>query len=388
MNQTQSRIAIAASIILYGAAVTSVAMWLVSESPETAKRRLETTTSVTQFLPGKEPVVPSSWEEKAPPAEAMPEAAAPLPEVQQPEAETTPPINTETVVPEEVPQAAEPAPVSEPAVAPTPEPEQEAVVPLQKWQKFARAFDQKDTRPRIGLIVADLGLASAVTETAVKELPGEVSLSFSSVTPNLEEATTKARLAGHEIILSVPMEPEHYPQQDPGPNTLLLNLPNKDNVSRISWVMAQTDGYVAVMPSMGEKFVTSEQKLSPVLDVVKDQQVMILDSTLNKNSLIAPLSRLGKIPFTRSDALVDAASSTESLETQLSRLEVIAREQGQAIGIVVPYPAALGDVKTWIGTLAAKGIVLAPLTALASEEIPTNAAPATTQSLPADPKPE
>jgi uncharacterized protein len=385
MSQTQFRIAIAASILLYGAAVTSTVLWLLAKSEDTQNRRLAITPSVTQFLPGKEPVVPSSWEQQpAPEAEAMPKANAPLPEMPEPAeaqpVEETPAlvpeakINTDSVLPE--------TPTSEEVVEPA-----AAVEPsiVQKWQKFARAFDQKDVRPRISLIIADLGLASALTDAAIADLPGDVSLAFSVAASDLEQQTTKARVAGHEIVLAIPMEPENYPQQDPGPNTLLLNLPDQDNVARISRAMAQTEGYVAVMPSMGEKFVTSEQKLTPVLDVVKEQQVIMLDSTLNKNSLIAPLSRLGKIPFTRSDLLVDAASANESFETQLAKLELVAKEKGQAIGIVVPYPSTVDALKAWIATLGAKGIVLAPLTAVASQEI---AVPAATESLPQTPKPE
>src|SRR5690606_936651 len=148
--------------------------------------------------------------------------------------------------------------------------------------------------------------------------------------------TIKARAAGHELLLTVPMEPENYPQNDPGPNTLLTSLPDKDNVSRLRWALSRADGFVAVMPSMGEKFVQVEDKMVPVLDVLREDGLLIVDNTLNKDSLIAPLSRLGKVPFVRTDLWIDAAASRGAIQEQLTKLEEIAKERGQAIGVAMP----------------------------------------------------
>src|SRR5690606_38326312 len=151
-----------------------------------------------------------------------------------------------------------------------------------------------------------------------------------------------------ELLLTVPMEPENYPQNDPGPNTLLTSLPDKDNVSRIRWALARADGFVAVMPAMGEKFVLAEEKLVPVLDVIRDEGLMMVDSTLNKDSLIAPLSRLGKVPFARADLWIDAAAAHGAIQEQLAKLEELAKARGQAIGITMPYPVTFEQLKPWI----------------------------------------
>ena len=35
------------------------------------------------------------------------------------------------------------------------------------------------------------------------------------------------------------MEPFDYPRSDPGPNTLLSNIPNADNIQRLLWALGQ-----------------------------------------------------------------------------------------------------------------------------------------------------
>jgi polysaccharide deacetylase 2 family uncharacterized protein YibQ len=399
LTTKQSNLAWAVALIVYVAVIAAVVAWLSANSKDTIQRREAQSPSATVNLPGKTPEVPPSWQAPAPPPPAMPPPVTP-PAV-APEAKPEAPAPEQTKAPEPAkpepakPDAAKPEAAASPVAAPLPPAvttNPDAAPPPQKWQKYARPFDQKDTRPRIGLIIADLGMASTATQAAIQDLPGEVTLAFSSAAPDIEGWLAKSRAAGHENILTIPMEPDNYPQNDPGPNTLLLSLPDKDNVSRIRWAMARGDGYVAVTPYMGEKFVTDEQKLVPVLDVVREQQIMVLDGTMNKDSLIAPLSRLGHIPFVRSDMVIDAAASSQAIDTQLDALEKLARAKGQAIGVALPYPVTFDKLKDWIAGLGKKGIVLAPLTAMASEEV----APIVTQppveapnnTLPVIPKPQ
>jgi uncharacterized protein len=402
LSPKQKLWALIIGVLVYAALMAALFGWLVFNAEDTTQRRISQIPAVTVALNAKEEAVPDSWTGDAPEDVDPPQLEEPKPEVTD---------QPETVPPEEKAEEPKTPPTPEPAKTETPSVEEKAVEPVAPtpsaeatpaaesetpvesaqpqietnippapasnvaWQRFARPFDQKDTRPRIGLIISDLGFASAATQTAVQELPGEVTLAFSSMAPDVEGWIAKARAAGHESLLTVPMEPENYPKNDPGPNTLLISLPNKDNVSRMRWALSRAEGYVGIMPLMGEKFVLSEEKLAPVLDVVKQEGLLVVDSTLRPASLVAPLSRLAKIPFSRSDTLVDAAVARAAIETQLDALEKTAREKGQAIGVALPYPVTFEKLKIWIPTLQEKGIVLAPITALTSESVPPAVAP-------------
>ncbi|HET6519758.1 MAG TPA: divergent polysaccharide deacetylase family protein, partial [Geminicoccaceae bacterium] len=77
---------------------------------------------------------------------------------------------------------------------------------------YARGSDPAagDGRPRVALLVTGLGLWSAATEVALN-LPPAVSLAFSPYTPDLPGLLKRARGAGHEVLLVLPMEPTGYP---------------------------------------------------------------------------------------------------------------------------------------------------------------------------------
>lgn len=78
---------------------------------------------------------------------------------------------------------------SGPPLAKAPDPdlvEASAVGPLpitgtdgrQPWRFYARPFKGTKGRPRIAIVVSDLGLNGMATETAIRSLPGAVSLAF------------------------------------------------------------------------------------------------------------------------------------------------------------------------------------------------------------------
>ena len=64
----------------------------------------------------------------------------------------------------------------------------------------------------------------------------------------------KARQAGHEVLLQIPLEPLDYPSKDPGPHTLLTTLPPDENFKRLQWLMSRFTGYVGITNHMGAKF--------------------------------------------------------------------------------------------------------------------------------------
>ena len=96
---------------------------------------------------------------------------------------------------------------------------------------------------RVALIIEGLGVSAKDTAEAIARLPGAVTLAF---VPYGSDAALagRARAAGHEILLQVPMEPFDYPDNDPGPETLLTSLAAQQNVDRLHWLMGRFQGYV------------------------------------------------------------------------------------------------------------------------------------------------
>ena len=66
------------------------------------------------------------------------------------------------------------------------------------------------------------------------------------------------------------------------------------------------------------------------------------------------------------DVVLDAVPSPDALSIALEKLEMIAHEQGAAIGTVSSLPVGITAISEWSRTLSARGLQLVPVTAAVS----------------------
>lgn len=110
--------------------------------------------------------------------------------------------------------------------------------------------DKKDL-PIIAIVIGVLGISASGTADAFTKLPSTVTFALASYGADLEKLAERARSGKHEILLQVPMEPFDYPDNDPGPQTLLTSLTPEQNIDRLHWLMSRFQGYVGLISFMG-----------------------------------------------------------------------------------------------------------------------------------------
>jgi polysaccharide deacetylase 2 family uncharacterized protein YibQ len=75
--------------------------------------------------------------------------------------------------------------------------------------------------------------------------------------------------------------------------------------------------------------------------------------------------------------VVDEPAVRTEIEANLARLEQVARDRGAALGLVgEPRPVTLARLAAWAATLGARGLVLAPVSAIAQPPPAPTPAPA------------
>jgi polysaccharide deacetylase 2 family uncharacterized protein YibQ len=236
------------------------------------------------------------------------------------------------------------------------------------WQAYARPFDANDQRPRISIIVGNLGLSGAATEGAIQRLPGAVTLSFSPYARGLDNWIALARAAGHEVLLDLPMEPINFPASDPGPDTLLTSLTAEQNRTRLHSLLGRVSGYVGVVNHMGSRFTTSAPHLRPILTELRDRGLMFIDSRSSLRSVAARTASDLKLPRAINNRFIDAEASRTAIDARLTELERIARLSGFAVGISQAFPVTLDRLARWTRTLQDKGFALAPASAMVNAQ--------------------
>ena len=213
-------------------------------------------------------------------------------------------------------------------------------------------------KPMIAIVVTGLGINEQGSLEAINQLPDSISLAFPPYGKTLATTVAAAREAGHEVFLEIPLEPFDYPQNDPGPQTLLTGEPPRSNLDKLFWLMSRFGGYAGVLNNMGARFTASAADFSPVMEELGARGLGYLDDGSSNRSLAPQLAAGNKVPFARADLMIDANPSRQSIQEALQGLEAAAVENGSAIGIASALPISLTTIAEWSAGLEAKGIIL------------------------------
>jgi polysaccharide deacetylase 2 family uncharacterized protein YibQ len=178
---------------------------------------------------------------------------------------------------------------------------------------------------------------------------------------------TSARAAGHEVLLQAPMEPFDYPDNDPGPQTLLTSLDAAQNVDRMQWLMSRFQGYVGIENFMGARFTASEQALVPVLREAAKRGLIYLDDGSSQRSVAGQVSGANNLPFAKADLAIDAVPTPGDVDRALGRLETLARERGVAVGMASALPVSIERIAKWAKGVEGRGVTLVPITAVSNK---------------------
>jgi polysaccharide deacetylase 2 family uncharacterized protein YibQ len=213
----------------------------------------------------------------------------------------------------------------------------------------------------IAIVITGLGVSATGTGDAISKLPAAVTLGFVPHGSELPRWVARARGAGHEVLLQIPMEPFDYPDNDPGPQTLTANAPKDQNIDRLHFFLSRTQGYVGVANFMGARFTANEDALAAILAETGKRGLLFLDDGSSPRSQTLRAAQKTKAPFLKSDLVIDAKAEWADIDAALVKLEAIAAEKGVAVATASSLPVTIERISRWAKTLEARGIRLVPV---------------------------
>lgn len=224
-------------------------------------------------------------------------------------------------------------------------------------QVYARPFTPNG-RPRIAVVMGGLGLDAKKTRQAIETLPPEITLSFVVYAEGLQGWIDLARSRGHEVLLEAPMEPKDYPENDPGPYTLMSDGQPTDIVKKLEWILSRSTGYFGLSNYMGSRFLQVDPAYDAFASALRGRGLAFFDDG-------AAGGRGGGMARATADRIIDAQPTATAVDQELLALEAVALQQGQAIGLGQPRPLTLEKVARWAPEIERRGYQLAPVSGLA-----------------------
>lgn len=227
---------------------------------------------------------------------------------------------------------------------------------------YARPFDRQDPRPRVALILGGIGLRAGLSEEAIRSLPRPIALAFTPYAPNPAPLIEQARDRGFETLLALPMESTGFPMNDPGHRALLTGLSAGENAQRLDWLLARFPGHVGAVGALtsmrGDRFAAMSEPFAQMQLALNARGLLYFDARPG-----APNPQ--RVWGLTVDVVVDEPHTRGEIDQRLALLERLARERGGALGYLGEVtPVALERLSAWAAGLEARGVVLAPVTAL------------------------
>jgi polysaccharide deacetylase 2 family uncharacterized protein YibQ len=240
----------------------------------------------------------------------------------------------------------------------------------QPWRAYARPYEEPADRPRLAIVLANMGLNETLTTKAADLMPPAITFAFNPYAPNLAIQIEYARRQGHEVLLQLPMEPFEYPANDPGPYTLLTSLTEPENLRRLDWSLARVPGYIGFTNFMGAKYTSSPEHMRLVAQSLKSRGLMFVDARTAPRSVAAKAMRDAGGVYAIGNRQIDQQPTGPVIESRLEELERLARGTGVALGFAQPYPITLDRLLTWSKAIGSKSIALAPVSAIVNRQTP------------------
>jgi polysaccharide deacetylase 2 family uncharacterized protein YibQ len=231
-------------------------------------------------------------------------------------------------------------------------------------QAYARPYTPQPNQPLVAVVVGGLGFNARATTQAIDELPAEVTLSFVPYADNLQSWIDRARAAGHEVLLELPMEPFDPDADDTGPQTLLASASAQQNVTRLEQLLSHATGYFGVTNYQGARFATSAQAAQPVVQALRRRGLAFISSGIGQRTALNVEAARAGLTTAAADRIVDVRREADAIDDQLLNLEALALQNGSAIGAGFAYPVTIEQVGRWARDVETRGYQLAPASAV------------------------
>lgn len=213
---------------------------------------------------------------------------------------------------------------------------------------------------QIAIVIDDIGYRQ--TDTAVLELPGNITYSVLPHTPLGKILALQAREQNKEVILHIPMEADNG--KELGPGALTSDMSEQGIRASLEKSFAEIPFAVGINNHMGSRLTKLYHPMAWTMRYLKENNYLFLDSLTTKKSKAERVARHFGVPSLHRHVFLDNKLQHEYISRQFDQLMYIAKRYQSAVAIAHPHPQTIVSLKKLIPMLKENGIDLVPLSQL------------------------
>jgi len=210
------------------------------------------------------------------------------------------------------------------------------------------------TQGRLALIIDDFGAIDNQTAADILALPVTLTAAVIPGHPSSRSVAQRAREAGHDVFVHLPMQPHDGETGEQNP--IRVDLEEKEIRRRVRWALNEIPGPVGVNNHMGSLATENEKVMRAVLEEIKSADLFFVDSRTSSASVACQVAEEVGVVCIKNESFLDYQDDDADIEEQLEKLAEQALEQGTAVGIGHVKASTYGVIKEMIPRLEKKGV--------------------------------
>jgi uncharacterized protein len=224
-------------------------------------------------------------------------------------------------------------------------------------------------RARIAIVIDDLGNDRDALER-IARWPYSVAGAVLPGLPGSADAARRLAGSGKEVLLHLPMEPDGYPQVQPGPGVVLRSDTDERIAQIVTDDLASVPGAVGVNNHMGSAATADPRVMRAVVRVLSERGLFLLDSRTTEATVARRIADEASLPAVSRRVFLDALPTDRAIARSYRELLARARQDGSALAIGHPHPATLDLLERELPRLAREGVELVRVSGLARAASP------------------
>lgn len=216
---------------------------------------------------------------------------------------------------------------------------------------------------KLALVIDDFGYRPH-QEIQVIALPAAVSVAVLPNALHAREMATKAHLAGHEVLIHLPMAP--LSKQPLEKDTLRPDMSSAEIERIIRDAVNKVPYAVGVNNHMGSAMTSSLFGMQKVMQALQSYHLYFLDSMTIGNSQSMRAAAGTGVKVIKRKVFLDDSQTESAIRQQFTHAVELARRNGSAIAIGHPHPSTVRVLQQMIPHLP-QDITLVRVSALTDE---------------------
>jgi polysaccharide deacetylase 2 family uncharacterized protein YibQ len=180
-----------------------------------------------------------------------------------------------------------------------------------------------------------------------------------------------------EVILHLPMEPEGYPEVNPGPGAILVGMSEAEVAATVRLALDALPHVTGVSNHMGSRATADRPTMARLMKVLAHEGLFFLDSLTTPRSVAGEEARRAGVPTLANRIFLDQVQpDRDTIRAALARLLRVAQRTGFAVGIGHPYAETVAVLRAELPRLQREGVRFVTLSELLALQAAERAAAA------------